>query len=85
MIPWFVWAGLCAILLLAYMVNESNILFWLGAAAAASMVATIFLGLVAPPWLEVLIFGPGLGLCLIYIGGPRRGEAGLSARESRKY
>jgi hypothetical protein len=72
MIPWFIWAGMAALLLLACIVNDANLIFWLGSIAAGAMTGPVALGFEAPIWLELVIFFPALCLILAFIAGPPR-------------
>lgn len=70
MIPWYVYAGTAALLILGYVVNRANLLFMIGAMAAAAMIVPTVLGLSKPLWLELLVIFPALCLILAFIAGP---------------
>lgn len=85
MIPWFFWAGMAALLLLACIVNDANLIFLLGSIAAGSMAGPVALGFSAPIWLELVIFFPALCMILAFIAGPKRDPNALIPDQRNRF
>jgi len=69
MIPWYVYVGTTALLILGYVVNRAAV-FLIGALLTGGMISPIAMGLVTPIWLELIVLFPALCLILAFIGGP---------------
>lgn len=83
MIPWYIYAGTAALLILGYVVNWANLLFMVSAMAAAAMIVPTIMGLNTPVWLELLVISAGLCLILAAIAGPPRVSEGDSPDNAR--
>jgi hypothetical protein len=70
MIPWYVYAGTAVLLILGYVVNRANLLFMIGAMAAAAMIVPTVMQFDKPVWLELIVIFPALCLILAFIAGP---------------
>ena len=69
MIPWYIYAGTTALLVLGFLVNRTAV-FFICAMMTGGMISPVAMELDPPIWLEMIVLFPALCLILAFIAGP---------------
>lgn len=85
MIPWYVWVAATALLVLAGLVNDRNLVCLIGAGLCAATSVAQQLSLIPPIWFELLLLSSTLMLCLIFVKGPPSSREVLSDEEREQH